>query len=103
MKVTRSQWILVAAACLIVASAAGQSGVERPPGVDENDWIPISATAGIVLTSVTGMPAASRLRDPDAEAAVSLRAGTGILMVKHAGSWMRVDLELPEPRVRPLH
>lgn len=102
MTVMRSQWMLVAAACLIVASSAAQSS-DRPPGVDENSWVPISATAGIVLTNVTGMPAAVRLRESDVDIAVSLRAGTGILMAKYAGAWMRVDLEAPQPRVHPLH
>lgn len=101
MKITRSQWILVAAACLIVVSSAAQSGADRPPGVDENRWVPISATAGIVLTEVSGMPASFRLTD--LEAATPLRAGTGILMVKRAGAWMRVDLEFPQPRAQPLH
>ena len=103
MKVTRSQWFLVTAACLIVAAAAAQSNADRPPGVDENSWIPISDTAGIVLTSAAGMPAGTRLRQSDVEAIVPLRSGTGILMVKHAGTWMRVELELPQPRLQPLH
>ena len=49
MKITRSQWMLVATACLIVGGSAAQSNVDRPPGVDENSWVPISDTAGIVL------------------------------------------------------
>ncbi len=102
MKITRSQWLLVASACLIVASSAAQSGADRPPGVDENRWVPISATAGIVLTNVPGMPTASRFRDGAAEPVVPLRAGSGVLMVKHAGAWMRVELDLPQPRVQPL-
>lgn len=97
MTVTRSQWLLVAAACLIVASSAAQSGGDRPPGVDENSWVPISDTAGIVLTNVAGVPAA--FWDPNEKAAL----GSGILMVKRAGAWMRVDLEFPQPRVQPLH
>lgn len=98
MKITRSQWIVVAAACLIVASSAAQSRADRPPGVAENAWVPISDTAGIVLTNIGGMPAAMWLRGAEVEA---LRAGTGILMVKRAGAWMRVDLELPKPSVQP--
>lgn len=103
MKVTRSQWLLVTAACLIVASSAAQSEADRPPGVDENSWVPISDTAGIVLTNIAGMPAAIRLRESEVEAVVPLRTGTGILMVKVGGAWMRVELELPHPRVQPLH
>ena len=100
MNVTRSQWIVVAAACLIVAASAAQSDADRPPDVDANSWIPISDTAGIALTSSRAVPAGVRLR-PDAVVPQVLRSGTGILMVKNGGVWMRVDLDLPQPRVHP--
>jgi hypothetical protein len=102
MKVTRSNWMLMTAACLIVASSAAQSAADRPPGVDENSWVPLSESAGIVLTNLTGMPATVRLRGAEVDAVTALRAGTGILMVRHGGGWIRVDLELPQPRVQPL-
>jgi hypothetical protein len=104
MKVARSQWILVATACVIVASPAAQSGADRPPGADGNNWVPISETAGIILTNVGGMRDAIRLqlRGLDVEPIVP-RQATGILMVKHGGTWMRVDLEPPPARVQPLH
>ena len=102
MKITQSQWMLVATACLIVAGSAAQSDVDRPPGVDENSWVPISDTAGIALTSGIALPASVRL--PGSNAVVVpqvLRSGTGILMVKSGGVWMRVDLDLPQPRMHP--
>ena len=102
MKVTRSQWILVATACLIVASSKAQSGGDRPPGADGNNWVPISDSAGILLTNVAGTPDAIRLRQGFNVETIVPRQGTGILMVKHGGTWMRVDLELPRPRVQPL-
>jgi hypothetical protein len=103
MKVMRSQWIVVTAACLIVASSMAQSGGDLPPGVDESDWIPISDAAGIVLTNVSGIPTIPRLPgDRVVIVPQLLRPGTGILMVKHGGAWMRLDLELPQPRVQPL-
>ena len=102
MNVTRSHWILVATACLIVASSAAQSGADRPPGADGNNWVPISESAGILLTNVAGTPDAIRLQGINAETIVA-RRGTGILMVKYGGSWIRVDLELPPPRLLPLH
>jgi hypothetical protein len=109
MKVTRSQWVLVAAACLIVAASAAQSGPDRPPGADENNWAPISDSAGILLTNVagisdfTGLPEAMRLQLQGSAPRLSARDGTGILMVKRGGVWIRVDLELPPARVQPLH
>jgi hypothetical protein len=109
MKVKWSQSILVAAACLIVASCgdapvADQPTADRPPGVDENSWVRISDTAGIVLTEVRVTPATIRLRGIDVETVVpqALQRGTGVLMVKVGAAWMRIDLELPAPRVQPL-
>jgi hypothetical protein len=102
MKVTRSQWILVATACLIVASSAAQSGADRPLGADGNNWIPISDSAGILLTNVAGMSDAIRLQGLDVETIVP-RQATGILVVKHGGAWIRVDLEFPQARMQPLH
>jgi hypothetical protein len=96
MKVTRSQWILVTTACLIVAVASAQSGLGRPPGVDESTWIPFSETAGIVLTDAVTQPGSVKLFFPRGPT-------TGILMVKVGGAWTRVDLELPQARVHALN
>jgi hypothetical protein len=108
MKAPVSQWILVAAACVVVASCVRAEAPpdrlpDRPPGVDESSWVPISDTAGIVVTTVTGNPVI-RLRGAEAEAVVpqSIQRGTGILMVKLGGAWTRIDLQLPAARVQPL-
>jgi hypothetical protein len=101
MKVTRSQWILVATACLFVAASAAQSGADLPPGADANNWIPISDSAGILLTNVSAA-GAIRLQGFEVKTLVP-RQGTGILIVKYGGSWIRVDLEPPQPRVQPLN
>ena len=101
MKVTRSHWMLVTAACLVVAASVAQSGADLPPGADGNNWVPISDTAGILLTNVS--PSGGiRLRGFGVETIVPM-SGTGILMVKRGGVWMRVDPEPPRPRVQPLH
>jgi hypothetical protein len=103
MKVTRSQWILVAMACLMVAASAAQSEADRPPGADGNNWVPISDSAGILLTKLSGAPDAIQLQVQgfNVETLVPRRA-TGILMVKYGGAWMRVDAEPPPPRLQPL-
>ncbi len=101
MKVTRSHWILVATACLIVAASAAQSGADLPPGADRNNWVPISDTAGILLTKFNPS-GVTRQREFDVETIVPM-SGTGILMVKFRGIWMRVDPELAPARVQPLH
>jgi hypothetical protein len=98
MNVTRSQWILVTAACLIVAASAAQSGANLPPGADGNNWVPISDSAGILLTNVPAL----RLQGFDVETIVPMQS-TGTLMVKRGRTWVRVDLELPQPRVHPLN
>ena len=104
MNVARSQWILVATACLIVASSAAQSGADRPPGADGNNWVPISESAGILLTNVAGTPDVIRLRPQGFDVdTIAPRQATGILMVKYGRAWTRVDLELPPPRMLPLH
>ena len=104
MKVTRSQWILVTVACLIVAAAAAQSGADLPPGADGNNWVPISDSAGILLTNVASAPDAVRFQFPgfDVQTIVP-RRGTGVLMVKYGGTWMRIDPELPPARLQPLN
>lgn len=114
MTASRSQWVLVAALCLLAAAcgrtspeggapavdAVNRSSEDRPPGVDADDWVRISDVAGIVLTGgapmrVTG-PRGERLTLP------MPRNVTGVLMVKRQGVWTRVELELPSPRVQPL-
>jgi hypothetical protein len=101
MKVARSQWILVTAACLIVAASAAQSE-DRPPGADGNNWVPISDTAGILLTKFDPSGVTRQREFDDVETIVPM-SGTGVLMVKFGGIWMRVDLAPPRARVQPLY
>ena len=75
-----------------------------PPGADGNNWIPISEVAGILLTNVAGAPDAVRFQFPELNVGTVVpRRGTGILMVKYGGTWMRVDPEPAPARVQPLH
>ena len=101
MSVTRSQWLLVTTACLVVTASMAQSGGDRPPGADGNNWVPISDSAGILLTDVAA-PGAIKLQGFKVEAIVPGQ-GTGILMVKYGGAWVRVDLELPKARMQHLN
>ncbi|HEX7237663.1 MAG TPA: hypothetical protein VF405_11920 [Gammaproteobacteria bacterium] len=100
MKIARSQWLLAATACLIVAASTAQSAADRPPGVDEARWLPISDTAGIALTEPVGvaLPETDRL-----ELIPTPRPRTGVMMVKTQGRWIRVDLELPPARAHALN
>jgi hypothetical protein len=100
----KSQWLFVVTVCFIfVAASQGQSGPDRPPGVDEASWVPISDTAGIVVTAGTVVPMLRLFRDGEVQSVPQrLRQGTGILMVKIGGAWTRIDLELPPPRLQPL-
>ena len=64
----------------------------------------ISDSAGILLTNIAGAPDSMRFRFPELNVqTVVPRRGTGILMVKYGGTWMRVDPEPPPARVQPLH
>ena len=56
-----------------------------PPGVTEEFWVPLSARAGIVLSS--------------AEINQDMR---GLLFVEMDGQWINVQLT-GDPRLRPLH
>jgi hypothetical protein len=100
MRVTRSQWLLAATACLIVAASTAQSAADRPPGVDEASWLPISDTAGIVLKEPIGVPVPGTDR---LELIPTPRPRTGVMMVKTQGRWIRVDLELPPARAHALN
>jgi hypothetical protein len=109
MRAPGSSWVLIAASSLLAAACIRSEPLaDRPPGVDEASWAPISATAGIVLTSIRNIPVAGALRFETGEAQEtvprlrSLQEGTGILMVKVGGAWTRVDLDLPDARLRPL-
>jgi hypothetical protein len=99
MKASWSLWILVAVVtCSVVASSRGQSPADRPGGVDTDRWVPISDSAGIVLTEAMFVPGTDRR-----EIIPTLRPRTGALMVKTQGRWIQVELEAPAARVHPLH
>jgi len=90
--------------------AGAQSASERPPGVDEETWIALSPSAGIVLRDVVSAPPPSLFRFENNEPVVipQLQRATGapmtgVLMARVNGVWARVDLEPPPARMQPLH
>ena len=95
--------VLVAFLLLIVSFWARAQSDDRPPGVPEDHWIAISESAGIVIASTT--PVVTRL-DPNASAvwgaAPSTRSFRGVLMAKHNGSWIRIEIEAPPPQSQRL-
>jgi hypothetical protein len=96
--------VIIASCLLIVAASQGQSRADRPPGVDENHWVPLSDVAGIVLTNAAGMPSVGRFDfndDGTVEPQVVQRS-RGTLAVKFGGAWTLVDLEPPPARLQQL-
>lgn len=72
-----------------------------PPGVAEENWIPISDDVGIVVTDLrTGRLAGSF--DPSDTGDTSLRA-SGVVMARYRGRWVVFEnISALPPRVQPL-
>ncbi len=85
-----------------VVWSQAQTPADRPPGVDAEQWIPLSDSVGIVIMSTTGaVPPAIVDRAPREEVFPFVRA-TGRLMARHNGQWLVFDeLNSMEPRVHP--
>jgi hypothetical protein len=104
MKVLLSSAIAVAvAAAAIAVWVSAQSQTDRPPGVDEDNWIALSPDAGIVLVDFNGVPQAGAFSSGIPRELARLPEGTGVLMVRVSGLWTRVEWAAAPPRMRPLH
>jgi hypothetical protein len=89
----------IAAALLIFASAItihfanGASRPDRPAGVAERDWIPVSDKMGIVLTTPQSAPGA--LVTTDRQPLLLAQPAEGYFMVRSGIGWQRIIVQDP--------
>lgn len=103
MKALVSKTLVVSVALfMLVTWVRAQSSGDRPPGVAQESWIPISDSAGILVLDTS--PPFGGLTDPlPPNVSVASRAPiTGVLVAKHNGVWARIEMPEPPARARPL-
>ena len=104
MKILLSSTVVALVAILaMITWARAQAPGDRPLGVDEDSWVAISDTVGIVLVDVSYTAARAALPSDLPRALSNLPRSTGVLMVKVNGLWTRAELAEPPPRVQPVY
>lgn len=113
----KSKVIVVLVATTVVITLATWGVAEsqspsRPPGVGEENWIPISDSVGILVTDVRARPGRIRVvpadpADPNNEPTFAevqtTPFGTGVVMAMFQGEWVAFeDLAISRTRVYPL-
>jgi hypothetical protein len=103
MKTLLSSTIIALVAILAITTwARAQAPGDRPLGVDEDSWIAISDTVGIVIVDI-GYTARTALPSDLPRALSDVPQSTGVLMVKVNELWTRVELAQPPPRLQPVY
>jgi hypothetical protein len=103
MKTLLSSTIIALVAILAITTwARAQAPGDRPLGVDEDSWIAISDTVGIVIVDI-GYTARTALPSDLPRALSDVPQSTGVLMVKVNELWTRVELAEPPPRLQPVY
>ena len=103
MKAFLSSTIIALVTILAINTwARAQAPGDRPLGVDEDNWVAISDTVGIVIVDVgyatrTGLPSGLP------RALSNFPRSTGVLMVKVNELWTRAELAEPPPRLQPVY
>ncbi len=83
MKKTPVLVLIGSALTLALAFASAHPEASRPPDVGANDWIPLTADAGFVVTG-------SNLQTATLGVAPAV---SGHLMARLKGKWVRLDVE----------
>jgi hypothetical protein len=78
--------LLVFASVLAVHFASGASPGDRPAGVNNENWIPVSDKMGFVVTSSHPFPPPAVMLAPPAE---------GYFMVRTGNGWQRIIIQDP--------
>jgi hypothetical protein len=78
--------LLAVCSILILSNAGSADAPDRPDGVDQDHWIPISDSVGLVIDHP--LPPSRSTRH-------ELRAVEGYFAVKQHGAWWRVDTRSP--------
>jgi hypothetical protein len=101
MKASLSVSLVVLVAVFVIATwARAQPPIDRPVGVDVENWIAMSDSVGIALTR------ANRIGTLPSGAQVDVSGApqrTGVLMAKVNGLWTRIELAEGPPRLQPAH
>jgi hypothetical protein len=85
---------------VMLSTNARSQDTDRPPGVSEANWIPISETAGVVITEDRAVGDSAYL---NRQLGFPAQRRTGILVVRHNGTWIAFEaLGDTSPRVLPL-
>jgi hypothetical protein len=85
--------LLVLASVLTIHFALGASSPDRPPGVAERDWIPVSDKMGFVVTTPKGNPGA--LVTTDRQPLLLASPEEGYFMVHRGNIWQRITIKDP--------
>ena len=116
MKLPLSTLVLAGAliAGMLVSSGKAQTEVDRPPGVPIENWIAISDSVGIVIRNLPQQQPSTAFRfdrdqpgrlipiPPNAiEIPLDVQSLPGVLMAKHSGLWIRIDM-VPPAQLHPL-
>jgi hypothetical protein len=116
MKLPCSKLVLtgILLAGILVSAVKAQSEANRPPGVPIETWIEIADSAGIVIGNFPRIPARYRFDPrqpgvpiplpPDANAIpYAVQSLPGVLIAKHGGLRIRVDMPMPPAQLQPLN
>lgn len=96
---------------VLMCSVRAQPEVDRPPWVPIENWIVISESVGIVIRDLPRTPTSPpALRGPNGVLiplppnAIPLGFQTleGVLVAKHSGRWVRIDMPVPPAQLEPL-
>jgi hypothetical protein len=83
--------LLILASILAMHFASGASPGDRPAGVEERNWIPVSNKMGFVVTTPRIYP----MPMPDRQVLLLAAPAEGYFMVHTGNVWQRVTIKDP--------
>jgi hypothetical protein len=83
--------LLILASILVIHFANGASSPDRPAGVAEHDWIPVSDKMGFVVTTPRVFP----MPMPDRQVLFLTAPAEGYFMVHTGHTWQRIIIQDP--------
>jgi hypothetical protein len=83
--------LLILASVLALHFASGASAGDRPAGVDERDWIPVSDKMGFVVTTPRIVP----MPMPERQVLLLTSPPEGYFMVHTGNVWQRLTIKDP--------
>ena len=83
--------LLIVLSVLAIHFALGASSPDRPPGVEDRDWIPVSDKMGFVVTTPHTYPLAPLDKQP----LLLAPPAEGYFMVHTGNVWQRLTIKDP--------